>query len=561
MFFLGAPERGTILGLVSQSFDPDAAAYFTARPSITSAIQKSSLNDLVVNWKNDGLWSGTLDFMLLCLGSFSDTFVKLKGSAAATNHSFVSGDFSATGAALGLVGDGATKWVDTGTANSILTQASFSILAYASATTTAQASDAVFGRDGEATLGVFIDFSATGYGFGGAQFTSYSISGTPYAGAWTVVRQSATSLRLEGNGLVYATNTNSDTTAPPHPSETGSLFANMNSAGNGRDNFSNRTLSTYVSASGWTPTQSAAAAGNLNRFVNLISSGPWKYVGPWVMGTFFGDGTTSEVLRMIQSTDGVNFTYLPCTLTPTLGTVRDPSFYPTGNRWYLAYTTSGLNPGTSLGVAACRPYAGNFQTIANVSYSSIIGIQYCYCDSLYINNGNVYLLAAVTTNPDGLSDFQTYYCQALTADLTSWGPPILITGSGFAGLSIVSLAPFVNPQDVAHLYASADRIIVGDTQPICKLIFRTADFTGLTGWVIWQDVATHNSGKCEGGDIVSTGGANFSQFADFDYSANTGMATRVSIDGMATWGEWTSLAGPTVLGASKLRNGYVLKIS
>ena len=100
-----------------QALDPDATAYFdavaTAGGSL-SAIERLAADSFIKGAKAAGLWSKLHDVSPFLGDDLTEALVKLKAHASATtsltNVNFVSGDYDR---AVGLTGDGATKYADT----------------------------------------------------------------------------------------------------------------------------------------------------------------------------------------------------------------------------------------------------------------------------------------------------------------------------------------------------------------------------------------------------------------------------------------------------------------
>ena len=100
-------------GIGRTYFDPDAQAYITAvETADAQALEagvKTAINDFVMGCKADGIWDAIKASCILAGARTLDgALVPLKGTAP-TNFNFVSGDYSRT---TGLVGDGATKYLD-----------------------------------------------------------------------------------------------------------------------------------------------------------------------------------------------------------------------------------------------------------------------------------------------------------------------------------------------------------------------------------------------------------------------------------------------------------------
>jgi hypothetical protein len=533
---MGAPFTVGYTGLfgprlTNSTYDPDANAYFAARPSITSASQKSAINTFVLGLKADGLWNGMTDILLLCCGAFSDTLVKLKGSGTVTNSNFVSGDFNGTGANVGLLGNPSSSTsLNTGTPNSALTQSNFHLGLYITATTTTQATDLTFGRSGENILAIFSFFSGASWGFGGAQFAS--IGAVSDKGTWITSRTSADLLNLYVNGFSIQNNTNNDTGVPQHPAETGRIYGNLNNAGNAVENLSDRRIAAYFAGPGLNITQTDLLGGRFNQLFSNLASGPWPVVGPYVAMTFNEFGQSPF---MAQSTDGVTFTLLPCTLIPSVGTVRDPALRLINSKWFAAYTSCGFTGGTSFGIASCDVGTGAFTTIANVDCSAASPTS-VWSPTPFTYNGDRYFGISLTSNPDFASDYVQFYVKALNAALTSFTAPVAFGTTGFPGNTIAGFV-FQNPNDGLWYMQATNEATPG--------LFLARSANPLTGWTVWKDTTAHVGASYEGGFMQYKGGTTWWEYADkLDAS---GMAVRVSTDDMATFGSWTHLPSTPII--------------
>jgi len=99
-------------------YDPDAQSYITAveaadGQALETAV-KDAINVFVVGCKADGIWNAIKASCILAgARTLSGALVPLKGTAP-TNNNFVSGDYDRK---TGLVGDGSTKYLDSGRNN------------------------------------------------------------------------------------------------------------------------------------------------------------------------------------------------------------------------------------------------------------------------------------------------------------------------------------------------------------------------------------------------------------------------------------------------------------
>ena len=92
--------------------DPDAVAYIAAVQAVSGMPYGNQLavNAFIAGCKADGIWSAIKASCILAgANDLTGALVPLVGTAP-TNNGFVSGDYSRT---LGLLGDGATKYLNT----------------------------------------------------------------------------------------------------------------------------------------------------------------------------------------------------------------------------------------------------------------------------------------------------------------------------------------------------------------------------------------------------------------------------------------------------------------
>ena len=98
-----------------QPMDPDAAAYITAVETADGqALEekvKIAIDNFVLGCKADGIWSAIKASCILAgARTLNGALVPLVGTAP-TNYNFVAGDYNRE---TGLVGDGSTKYLDSG---------------------------------------------------------------------------------------------------------------------------------------------------------------------------------------------------------------------------------------------------------------------------------------------------------------------------------------------------------------------------------------------------------------------------------------------------------------
>ena len=110
---------GTGSLVVKNTYDADALAYLNAveaadGQALESSV-KSAINTFVVGCKADGIWTAIKASCILAgARTYLGALVPLAGTAP-TNNGFGSGDYSRK---LGLLGDGASKFIDTNRSNS-----------------------------------------------------------------------------------------------------------------------------------------------------------------------------------------------------------------------------------------------------------------------------------------------------------------------------------------------------------------------------------------------------------------------------------------------------------
>jgi hypothetical protein len=87
----------------------------------TESYVKTAISDFVAGCKTDSIWTKITEAYLLSGVTFSGVLAKLKhgGTAALTNVNFVSGDYLAAGSGAGLIGNGSTKYLQTGASSRV----------------------------------------------------------------------------------------------------------------------------------------------------------------------------------------------------------------------------------------------------------------------------------------------------------------------------------------------------------------------------------------------------------------------------------------------------------
>jgi hypothetical protein len=207
---------------VASSYDTDAQNYITAveaadGQALETAV-KDAINAFVVGCKADGIWSAIKASCILAgARTLTGALVPLVGSAP-TNNGFVSGDYNRE---TGLVGNGSSKYLDSGRANNADPQNSQHLACWISAKTTS-------------TFGCYMGDGTAGqpgtsyfYQYDGTQVPSASHS-TELGGSSTrnpnantlfgINRSSASSYTTLSNGstLTVAVNSSTSTTGNIH---------------------------------------------------------------------------------------------------------------------------------------------------------------------------------------------------------------------------------------------------------------------------------------------------------------------------------------------------------
>lgn len=109
---------GALLAPVTAGFDPDARSYIARVEAadgqpLENGVRRA-INQFVVGCKADGIWNSLKASCILAgARTLNGALVPLVGPAP-TNFNFVSGDYNRK---TGLVGDGSTKYLDTGLAD------------------------------------------------------------------------------------------------------------------------------------------------------------------------------------------------------------------------------------------------------------------------------------------------------------------------------------------------------------------------------------------------------------------------------------------------------------
>lgn len=122
---LGGAQFGITFPAGVGGYDPDAQAFFTAA-GITSPTQKNAVNQLVIDLKAASIWTKILAIYPYVGGSASSNSFNLKNTAQFQ----ITWSGAVTHNAIGITGDGATGFGDTGINVNTLTLASVHLSTY-----------------------------------------------------------------------------------------------------------------------------------------------------------------------------------------------------------------------------------------------------------------------------------------------------------------------------------------------------------------------------------------------------------------------------------------------
>ncbi len=194
----------------SARLDGDAVDYFS-RVAAVGGLQngvysergtKRRLSDFFVSLKDLGVWPSIAEMgVFLGVADLSSCLVKARYAAGTpsvlTNYNFVAGDYTPSGGASGIKGDGSTKYLSTGTDQTVLLQNNSSMWAYVTnAVSNSAAAEALVGGGSSPSSTVLKTTLLSGAErIGGRLNTATTISGAGFRSGFAgLVRSSSSSI-------------------------------------------------------------------------------------------------------------------------------------------------------------------------------------------------------------------------------------------------------------------------------------------------------------------------------------------------------------------------------
>ena len=199
-------------------FDPDAADYFTrivASGSSISVDNKAAVNTLFLALKTQSIWTLISELYLFAgVDNLTGCLVKAKGSGSLSNTNFAGGDHNRT---TGLLGNGSSKYLNTGLANNALSGTSNHIFVEGSGfETSGDRIPAGVYNGGPATTLFILDFYSASIFSRAYRSASGAIGAVPRittglitSGSLCGTRTSASSASIYQNGSLSNNNTTS----------------------------------------------------------------------------------------------------------------------------------------------------------------------------------------------------------------------------------------------------------------------------------------------------------------------------------------------------------------
>ncbi len=273
---------GQRAAVLSQSLDADTRAWQAAVIDNGGSVSQSwvrSVDQFVRGCKADGIWDSLLDVGLLCgADNLSGALVKLKTPSGVSrilvNNNFVSGDYTATGAAAGLLGNGTSKYLNIGTTPAQAGPSdSVAFGVYGSSLNAGAGSRGQIGAGGSSSVGlVSMDFAgASSAARALAQTTSFpATAATTFTSGFLVGSSTSnTDIRIFSNGAQSgATSTGSRAGSM----STVSMFVFAYSSNAVPVAYASSRLSFYFAGSGLSASQVTALSNRVNALMATIGA-------------------------------------------------------------------------------------------------------------------------------------------------------------------------------------------------------------------------------------------------------------------------------------------------
>lgn len=188
---------------------------------------------------------------------------------------------------------------------------------------------------------------------------------------------------------------------------------------------------------------------------------------------------SEEALYLSESNDTATWYPIPVKLTPSVGTVRDPSLIVRDGYQWVVYTSCGFSTGTSFGVAKAPVGSGVFTMVANVTCQVGATTQVWGPKWFFDENGDPRVIVNVSEGTVNAGPFKLYTIAPTNAGMTSWGTLTAITGTSLPS-NMIDAMVFRNPS-----IANKWWILVKDedTKKFITLRLDASSYAN-SGWVV-----------------------------------------------------------------------------
>jgi hypothetical protein len=410
--------------LSGSPYDPDATAYFALRPSLNSG-EKNAFNAFVLAGKSDGWWAQLGFIMPLMGGSFSDLFAALKGGVTPINHSFVSGDFNANGLAVGLLGDGSSKYIDTGYSGASLTLNN-TVLSFFfnsnNGTTSAGEHGCYVSETEKLVVYPWDQYYSDIYGdsAGRLQVTNPT---TPIKGLMSTSRTASNAMSVYQDQTSLGSIATTEGTIP-------ALNIFIFSA-NGQPGFSPDKLCVFATGLGLSSTLLTLWTIRFYQLLNSIAVGG---LSNYVFACFPNSQNNTGLLAVITGPDGLTWNqyriarFVPSSPDNSSGDYSIIKY--SDGYYYLAYTRSrnGATVLTSCGLSRSQDLIV-WENLTDVDFSAVIGVARVWAPELFVDpaSGLMNIVAAVSVTDD-TGPFLIYQVGLSGTSFGTRTSPTLLTG-------------------------------------------------------------------------------------------------------------------------------------